>query len=179
MPEQNVLANIDNTYDYSNILVVPEGIMYLVEYCFSVYTGFLKLIEDNMEKNKNVNPNEAAYDYKKGYNDRLEINVRQRLNDSFGFSYTDIHAFKKDYDEGKILNIGGIKITLQLGFGRGIGENIDIHENIFTISFLPYSIVFNRKSNHKDLNMDKIEQGIINTLSTKFPVGNSIFCYKK
>ena len=52
------------------------------------------------------------------------------------------------------------------------------HENLFKITFKPYNIVFTRKSNYADQNMDQIEN-VINEILKKFRVQNTIFCTKQ
>ena len=63
MDYSNEKSIINNEYDYSNILPAIEYITYLAEYCDGVYKQFIKMTEEDEEKNKQ---------YKQEYNDKIE-----------------------------------------------------------------------------------------------------------
>ena len=179
MLENASKVEIDNTYDFSNYLPTPEGIMFLVEYCYSVYTGFTKLLDDDEKKNKMLMEQDRVYEYKRNYNDLFEVHVRPKMNEDLGVGYNDIWDFRSAMQAGKLYNVGALRISMNLNFLRNSNGYMEDHNNSFLITFLPYNIKVNRRGNYHDKNMEQIEQGIINTMKLKFPKGNSIFCYKK
>lgn len=79
--------------------------------------------------------------------------------------------------DGNLDYVDSVEIKLDMDFERGVGNDCDKHENSFTIIFEPYNIIFARKSNHNDSNMNKIEEQI-NSILKQFPVANSIFVIK-
>ena len=70
-----------------------------------------------------------------------------------------------------------MEIKLDLYYKRGKNDNLTDYENSFTIVFKPYEIIFARKSNHNEVNMNQIENNI-NEIMKKFPTANSVFCTK-
>lgn len=179
MLEESIPMKIENVYDYSNVLAIPEAIVYLVEYCYSVYVGFTKLLDDDEKKNKMLKDEDKKYEYKRNYNESFEVFVKPKMNEDLGVNYRDIWDFRGAVEAGKLHNVGGLRITFNLDFLRSSHGDLETHNNAFLITFSPYNIKFYRKGNFRDTNMDQIEQGIINTFALKFPEGNSIFCYKK
>ena len=87
-------------------------------------------------------------------------------------------ASEDSYNSGHLINVDSVVITLDLSFKRGKDMATKEHENLFKISFKPYNIVFTRKSNYADPNMDQIEN-VINEILKKFRVQNTIFCTKQ
>lgn len=167
---------INNEYDYSNIVPTVEAISYLIQYCDQMNKQLKKLVEEDEEKNKQFKPEYKEFMYKKSYGQQFEVYIREK-------SYNNITC--KDYDsfisavkDGNLNQVSSIDIKLCMDFHRGNGENLEEHENSFTVIFKPYDIKFARKSNHNDPNMNQIEQQINNILK-QFPVANSIFCNKQ
>ena len=70
-----------------------------------------------------------------------------------------------------------MEIKMDLDFRRGNGNNLEDHENSFTVKFEPYKIIFARKSNYIDQEINQVESAIKQILD-KFPKVNSIFCTK-
>lgn len=166
---------INNEYDYSNIVPVVEGVIYLVEYCDSVFRQIASLIEEDEARNEKIKYEYRKYNYKKNFSNYFEINIYSKNFSSIVCK--DSSSFKSAVENGNLNNIGSLTIKLNLGYKRGIQGNFIEHENSFVISFKPYDIKFIRKSNHKEFDMDKIEKDIINILN-RFNVVNNIFCTK-
>ena len=51
-PEEETIIN--NEYDYSNIIPKIENITYIIQYCDHIYSYFLKLLEEDENKNKKL-----------------------------------------------------------------------------------------------------------------------------
>ncbi len=45
---------INNEYDYSNIVPAVENITYIIQYCAQIYNHFLKLSEEDENKNERL-----------------------------------------------------------------------------------------------------------------------------
>lgn len=167
---------INNEYDYSNMLPAIEYITYLVEYCDGIYKNFIKMTEDDEEKNKKFKSEYKEYKYKRNYGTEFEINILEKTYNNIRCE--DIQTFKTAVADGNLKNVNGLKISLILDFQRGLGPKLESHDNSFAIIFEPYQIKFARKSNHNDAEMNQIESNIKEIIN-KFPVANSIFCDKK
>ena len=171
----NASSMINNEYDYSNIVPTAEAVSYLVQYCDQINKQLTKLVDADEEKNKELKSDYKEYTFKKSYSQSFEVNIRSK---SIGMTdCKDYNQFKSMVDSGSLKDVSWLVVRLNLNFKRGIGNRLDEHTNSFVISFKPYEIKFVRKSNHKDQNMDQIEQQINNILK-KFSVVNSIFCTK-
>lgn len=172
--ETNIIIN--NEYDYSNILPTVEGISYLVQFCDKMNSQLKKLCEEDEEKNKQYKLEFKNYSYKKTISQKLEIDIVEK-------EYQ--HIYCEDYPQfvsavqgGNLNKVSSLKIRLELNFSRGKGDNLERHENNFTISFSPYEIKFTRKSNFNNPSMDRIEEKIKDILK-QFPIANCIFCNKE
>lgn len=166
---------INNEYDYSNIIATIEGITYLIQYCDNVYKQFLNLMEEDKQKNEPLKYEFQNYTYKKGYYDRLDIYIREKTYNNI--TCKDFESFKTAVNNGNLKNITSMEIKLDLYYKRGKNDNLTDYENSFTIVFKPYEIIFARKSNHNEVNMNQIENNI-NEIMKKFPTANSVFCTK-
>lgn len=167
---------INNEFDYSNIVPTIEAVSYLVQYCDQMNKQLTKLVENDEEKNKKFKLEYKNYIYKKIYSQGLEVYIREKSYNNI--TCKDYESFTSAVSDGNLNNVNGLDIRLCLDFERGQENNYDKHENSFSIIFKPYEIIFARKSNHNDPNMDKIEEQI-NSILKKFPVANSIFCNKQ
>ena len=166
---------LNNEYDYSNIVATAENIGYLVNYCEVVYKQLIYLFKEEEIKNEKLKSEFKNYLYKKSYNDRFEVTIRDRNFKSFVCksyeSYVDALKNKQVY------NIESLDIELELGYKRGGEYGGETYENKFKISFKPYKIIFTRNSNHNEENMNIVETNI-NIILKKFEVANTIFCTK-
>ena len=176
MDYSNEKSIINNEYDNSNILPAIEYITYLAEYCDGVYKQFIKMTEEDEEKNKQFKQEYKEYNYKKNYGASFEISIREKSYNNINCE--DIQTFKTAIADGNLKSVNGLDIKLDLDFKRGKGDNLEEHDNSFSILFKPYEIKFARKSNHNDGQMNQIENNI-NEILKKFPIANSIFCDKK
>lgn len=174
----NYLENetiINNQYDYSNIVPVVENITYIIQYCNQIYNNFLKLIEDDENRNERLKYEFKSYNYKKNYCEGFEIKIRQKdFNTILCKNYS---SFLEAVNNGKVFNIDSLEIDLRLDYERGRNGNLNNHENSFIITFKPYEIKFLRKANYKETDMEQIENNL-NDMLQKFPVANTIFCSK-
>lgn len=168
-------AVINNEFDYSNVVPTIEAISYLVQYCDQMNKQLTKLVEADEEKNKQFKSEYKDYMYKKSYEQEFEIYIKEKSYNNI--TCKDFELFSSAVRGGHLNQVTELNITLCMNFFRGKKENLEEHENLFTIIFNPYDIKFCRKSNHNDPNMNQIEEQI-NTILKQFPVANSIFCNK-
>lgn len=166
---------INNEYDYSNVLPTVEAISYLIQYCDQIYKQLRKLVDEDEEKNKQFKQEYKDYMYKKSYGELFEVYIREKSYNNI--TCKDYATFLTAVKDGNLNQVSGIDIKMDLDFDRGKGDNLERHENSFTILFKPYDIKFARKSNHNDPNMNQIENQI-NDILKKFPVVNTVFCTK-
>lgn len=166
---------INNEYDYSNIIASIEGVTYLIQYCDNVYKQFLKLIEDDEKRNEPLKYEFQNYAYKKNFGNHFEIYIREKSFNNI--TCKDFESFKTAVNNGDLKSINSLEIKLDLDYKKGKNANLINHENSFTIIFKPYEIIFARKSNFNEVNMNQIENDI-NEIMKKFPTVNSIFCTK-
>jgi hypothetical protein len=167
---------INNEFDYSNILPTVEAVSYLVEYCDKMNQQLTKLVLEDEEKNKQFKEEYKEYMYRKSYRQNLEVHI---YKGSFYKSITcnDYKTFVSAIKDGNLNNVDKLTINLSLDYSRGKSGNYEEYENSFVIVFSPYNIKFIRKSNHKESNMNSIENQI-NSILKQFPVANCIFCTK-
>lgn len=166
---------ISNEYDYSNIVPTIENITYVIQYCDQIYSHFLKLIEEDENKNERLKYEFKNYNYKKSYGEGFEVKIRQKNYNTI--SCKNYNSFIEAVNNGQILNVDGLEIDLRLDYKRGKNDNLNNHENSFNITFKPYEIKFVRKANYKETDMEQIENNL-NDMLQKFPVANTIFCSK-
>lgn len=166
---------INNEYDFSNIIPVVEYVSYLIKYCDNVYNEMVNKMNEEEEKNIQFKPEYKEFMYKKNYGTNFEIYIREKTYNNI--TCKNFNDFKNAVDSGNLKNINGLDIRLNLDFKRGKGDNLEEYENSFLIKFEPYKIIFARKSNYNDSEMNQIESNISDILN-KFPVVNSIFCTK-
>lgn len=171
----NEKSTINNEYDYSNIIPTEECVLYLVKYCDGVYEQMIKLMNEDEEKNQQFKPEYKQYMYKKNYGTRFEIYIREKTYNNI--TCKDLIEFETAIQDGNLKNITGMEIKMDLDFKRGKGENLEEHDNSFTIKFEPYNIIFARKSNFMDQEINQVESAI-NDILNRFPKTNSIFCTK-
>ncbi len=166
---------INNEFDYSNIIPTAEHIGTLVQYCENVYNQFLKLIEEDEQKNEKLKIEYKNYKYAKSYGEKFEVSIREKT-----YNNLDCKTYNSYIDavnNGQLKEVHSLKINLDLDYKRGSGNNLNYHENSFTIIFKPYEIKFARKSNFNEENMNQIEN-TINKILQQFQKVNSIFCTK-
>ena len=170
---------INPRYDYSNIIPNKEYVKVLTQYCFAVYNQLLKMFDEDQKKNERLKSEYKNFEYLKHYSTGIEISVKERAKEGqyIGSSY-DFNDYKSfiDYIDRKP-TLTSLKIELNLSFKRGGEYNNTEYTNVFIISFEPYNIIFSRKSNHEDKNMDQIEQYIKSVLD-KFSTVDTIFYSK-
>ena len=172
-PEEETIIN--NEYDYSNIIPKFENITYIIQYCAHIYSYFLKLLEEDENKNEKLKYEFKNYNYKKNYGEGFEVKIRQKNYNTISCKNYD--SFVEALNNGQLLNIESLEINLNLNYRRGNIDSLKNHENSFKISFRPYDIKFIRKANHNEQNMNQIEENIKQILN-KFPVENTIFFSK-
>ena len=105
----------------------------------------------------------------------FEVIIRLKSHDSV--RYKNCQSYMEAYKNGQVNNVNSLQIEMNLDYKRGASTSLREHENKFKISFKPYEIMFTRKSNHNEANMNSLENSI-NDILKKFPVVNTIF-YKK
>ncbi len=171
------LQEISNIFDYSNIVPEIEVIKYLVQYCESIYIEFINLVNEDEEKNKKFKIEFRNYMYKKSYETRFEISIRENTESYSSINCKSFADFNNVISSGHLKNVKSLIIYLDLYYKRGKEFEYDEYENSFIISFKPYEIKFTRKSNHNENTMNNIENNI-NSILKKFRVQNSIFCTK-
>lgn len=173
---EEVETNINNEFDYSNIIVGVENLAYIVQYCDNVYSSFKTLLDEDEKMNERLKYEFKNYDYKRTYGDNFEIRIRQK-NYYNSTSCKNYNSFIDVVRQGQLKNVDALEIELNLDYKRGKSDELKNHENSFKITFKPYDIKFIRKSNYNEKNMNQIEENI-NAILKKFPTANSIFCSK-
>lgn len=172
---EEIEATINNEKDYSNIVPTAENIAYLIQYCEQVYNQFLKLVEEDELKNEKLKYDIQNYKFKKNYGEKFEVIIHgKNYNTVYCKNYS---SYLELYKSGQLNNVNSLEILLELNYRTGPNSKLVLHENLFKIRFKPYEIIFMRKSNFKDYNMEQIEKNI-NEILNKFPKVNTIFCTK-
>lgn len=168
---------ISREFDYSNSVPEVQNILFLAKYCYSYYVQLIKMCEEDEEKNRILKSEYKDFLYKKSFSSKYEVAIREK--DVFSsLSCKTYDSLVEAANSGHLKNVESVVITLDLSFRRGKDMATKEHENLFKISFKPYSIVFIRKSNYADSSMDNIEN-VINGILKKFSVQNTIFCTKE
>lgn len=168
---------ISNEFDYSNIVPEIEAITYLVQYCETLYNQLMNLIKSEEEKNLKLKYEYKNYKYKKQFNTKFEVLVKERGNNFSNLNCKSFQSFVEATNNGHLKNVDTLTIELNLTYRRGQESSLKDYENLFKIIFKPYNIKFTRKSNHSEEDMNQIENNI-NEILKKFKVQNSIFCTK-
>ncbi len=163
---------IENKFDYSTIIPSVEYITYLVEYCDSVFKHFTELLEDEEEKNKDVNPQQKIYNYKRTFGEYFSIDITGK--NYMSTKCSNLQQFKDEVKKGTLKDVLKLTISLNLDYRKGNIQNLEQYDNDFTIKFKPYEIEFIRKSNHSENYMNEVEKNI-NELLKRFPSVNTIF----
>ena len=171
-------VEISREFDYSNSVPETQTISFLAQYCDSYYKQLIKMCEEDEEKNAKLKSEYKNFQYKKSYNTKYEVAIKEKGNSFSNLSCKTYDSFVEAVNSGHLINVDSVVITLDLLFKRGKDMATKEHENLFKISFKPYNIVFTRKSNYADPNMDQIEN-VINEILKKFRVQNTIFCTKQ
>ncbi len=176
-PVEEKEIEISREYDYSNSVPEAQNILFLAKYCYSYYVQLIKMCEEDEEKNRILKSEYKDFLYKKSFSSKYEVAIREK--DVFSsLACKTYDSLVEAANSGHLKNVESVVITLDLSFRRGKDMATKEHENLFKISFKPYSIVFIRKSNYADSSMDKIEN-VINEILKKFSVQNTIFCTKE
>lgn len=166
---------INNEFDYSNMIPSVEGIAYLVQYCEGLFNQFNGLLAQDEQKNEMLKYDFRVYEYYKHFKSEFTITLKQKgLNNIICKNYS---AFLEAVNSGKLKNLNGLDVIMDLSYKRGGINDLREHRNDFKVIFRPYDIVFIRKSNHYEDNMNQIENSI-NAILKQFPIANSIFCTK-
>lgn len=170
--EQEIVIN--NEYDYSNIVAEVENIAYLVQYFENTYNQFLKICEEDEKRNEPLKYEFQNYNFKNYYS-TFAVNIRMKTYNNV--TCNSLESFVETVKKGQVNNISCLEIAMELNYQRGSNDNKKKHENSFKIIFKPYDIIFARKSNYNEENMNQIEKNI-NEMLKKFKVANSVFCTK-
>lgn len=172
---EDVGTVISNEKDFSNIIPTVENISILIQYCDQIYNQFVKLIEDDENRNSKIKYELQNYSFKKCFGEGLEIIIREKNFNTI--TCKNYNSYIELYKNGQLNNLDSLEVNLELNYQTGMNGSLITHENLFKIKFRPYEISFIRKSNFKNFNMERIENTIIDILQ-KFPVANTIFCTK-
>lgn len=173
--EKNI--EISRKFDYSNAIPEIQLISFLVQCCDYYYKQFIKICEEDEMKNEKLKYEYKTFEYQKTYSTKCEITIREKESSFSNLSCKSYESFQELVNAGRLNNVNSIVIVLDLSFKRGKNTALKNYENIFKISFKPYDIVFIRKSNYAEPNMDQIENDI-NQILNKFKFQNTIFCTK-
>lgn len=173
--DDNIETSINNEYDYSNMIVTVQSVDFVARLCDHFYNYFLSLVESDEAKNEKLKYEFQNYEYKKSYLDSFKIMIQNKSYNSIYCKSYD--SFVDAVNKGQVKNVNCLEIELNLSYQRGTTSKFVNHENVFNITFKPYNIVFTRKSNFKEVNMDKVETSI-NELLEQIPVVDTIFFSK-
>ena len=166
---------INNEFDYSNAIPTIECVTYLVEYCYNLYNQLSMLIAEDEKRNEPLKYEYKNYNYKHHYMMEFEVYIREKSYNNI--KCDDLETFKSAVEDGNLKNIDSMDIKLDLSYKRGRENELETYENSYTILIKPFDMLFARKSNHSEENMNLIESNI-NEILKKFPTVNSIFCTK-
>ncbi len=167
---------INNEYDYSNIIPDVQSISYLVQYCDSLMQYLMRMIAEDEERNERLKYEYREYQYKKTFDTGFTITISEN-NVISHLECNSYESFLELVNTGHLSNVKKLTIKLNLSYKTGKEGNLKKHENLFLISFAPYEITFSRKSNFYNSNMNEIEKNI-NEILKKFGIQNTIFCSK-
>ena len=170
-------VQVSNEFDYSNIVAEVQSISYLVQYCEALYNQLIKLASNDEEKNARLKSEFKNYEYKKTFNTKFEVLIKENGNSFANLNCKNYETFNEAVNSGHLKNVDTLTIELDLTYKRGKEFSLKDYENNFKIVFKPYNIKFTRKSNHSETFMNEIENNI-NEILKKFRVQNSIFCTK-
>ena len=168
---------INHEYFFPNILAVREYVENLVAFCDGARRTLQKNIDEDERKNESVELSQRKYDYKKLYDGATNLRIFVYDNSGSSSNYDGESAFRAAASSGRLNDIAHLDIDLTLSFGRGIGNEIDAHKNVFSISFKPYDIKLVRDSNFSDPEMDALEEQLIKMMED-FPTAKTIFTAK-
>lgn len=172
---EDEISIINNEYDYSTVISTIDAVAYLVQYCDNIYKNFIALTDEDEKRNEQFKQEFKNYTFKKVYSDRFAVYIR---NKHYNFiTYKDFVSFQSAINTGNLTNVDSLEIQLKMNFERGNGNKLVEYENSFSVVFKPYDIKFTRMSNHNELKMNQIENGIRDILN-KFQTVNTIFCTK-
>lgn len=179
MNQNELIKKIDvnNEFDYSNIVVDIQTLSYLVQYCESVYNQFQNLIIEDEQKNEKLKYEFKNYQYKKYYATKFDILVKKKDTNYSSINCKSYESFVDAINNNHLNNVDSLTITLNLSYRRGKETELVDYENEFKFIFKPWDIKFYRKSNYSEEVMNQIENNLNNILK-KFKIQNSIFCTK-
>ena len=165
-PNEGNLEVIEHIHNVTNALVTVDKLIDLVRYCFDEYNKLNKLIEEDEEKNAPLKQEYQQYQYGNSYGNSFRIYIyRSHIND---VKITSFQEFENACRNGIVKNVYKLDINLNLDYYTGN------HENKFTITFKPFDILIERKSNHVETSMDAVEKNICEYID-KFDKVDTIF----
>jgi len=179
--EQNQLEKeieVSNEYDYSNIVAEVQTVSYLVQYCEALYNQFIAMINEDESRNEKLKSEFRNYEYKKTYDTKFEILIREKGQSFTGMTCKNYESFIEAVNNGHLKSVDSITITLDMSYKRGKDMAMREHQNNFKFVFKPYDIKFFRKSNYNEENMNHIEDNF-NQILKQFRIQNSVFCTKE
>ena len=147
---------INNSYDYSNLICNYSNINKIIEFSNSIYSRFEKLIINNSDV------------LRKLFFNGFEVLIINKDYKTLIFkTYDDyFYAFKEDF----IKQVLSVTIDVNLSYQK---DDIE-YNNVFKIIIKPYDIKFCRLSDHDELTMTQIEESFRRLLD-RLPKEESIF----
>lgn len=168
---------INNEFDYSNIVAEIQSLSYLVQYADTLYNQLMDMINKDEEKNMKLKIDFKYYEYKKSFDTKFEILVKEKGHSFNNLTLKSYESFMEEANKGNLNNVDSLTIVLNLSYRRGKEFDSKEYVNNFKFVFNPYDIKFIRNSNHDEVSMNQIESNF-NEILKKFKVQNSIFSTK-
>lgn len=163
---------INKEYKNDKIVPVTEYISYLAKYLYDEYIEYIRLMDEDEERNKQFKIEYKDYKYKKIYSTSYEIKLKKK--DFKSITCNSFELLESAIKNGEMVNLASLTIILKIDYSRGTIKDKEEFENSFSIEFKPFETTFDRKSNTNDEKMNNIEKNIKNILD-HFPQINSIF----
>lgn len=170
----NEVKIINNSYDYSNSLIIKEGIVNLATYLNDINTKMESLFKNDENKNSKLELSDQTFQYKK---DKSNLKMIIRDGNFKSTTFDDLTEFKKAVNDGLLVNVDKVELEYKVSY-YSISDGVkDYHENIFDLVFKPGDIKFIRKANHNEELFNNYEKEIIKFMDN-IPKYNTIFCSK-
>lgn len=86
-------VEISRKFDYSNSVPEVQTISFLAQYCDSYYKQLMKMCEEDEEKNAKLKSEYKNFQYKKSYNTKYEVAIKEKGNSFSNLSCKTYDSF--------------------------------------------------------------------------------------
>lgn len=158
-----------------NLIIQIQALSYLIKYCDDLFKQFIGMVKEEEQRNEKLKYEFQDYKYKKVYNTRFEVSIKDRGQSFSSMTCKSYESFIEAVNNKHLNNVSGVTIILDISYKRGKNMEFDEHKNNFQFIFKPYDIKFIRKSSFNEIDMNQLENNF-NLILKQFKVQNSIFC---